>query len=256
MLVDDKKIVVMGVANKWSIAWGISKELLKNNATLIFTYHMDRNRKAIEKLLKKEKVSNYDLVQLDVTSDEDFSRAFDEIKQRHNAIDGLVHSVAFSKKEELSGEYMNTSRDGYLLAQNISAYSLVRATKHATELMTEGGTIITMTYLGGERVVKNYNVMGVAKSALESSVKYLAHDLGKKDIRINAISAGPIKTLSAKGVGQFNKLLEIYKDKAPLGRIITHEDLGKNALYLLSDLSSGVTGETIHVDCGYSILGY
>lgn len=256
MLVENNKIIVMGVANKWSIAWAISKKLIENNAYIIFTYHMDRNKKSIEKLMKKQNYDKYDLVKLDVSKDEDFDRAFEMIKQKHPKIDGLLHSVAFAKKEELAGKYYDTSREGFILSQNISAYSFVKATKYVKDLMKDGGKIVCLTYIGGERVIKNYNVMGVAKASLEASVKYLAHDLGEENIRVNAISAGPVKTLSGKGVGDFNKLLNAFKEKAPMGRLINHEDLGNTGLYLLSDLSSAVTGENIHVDCGYSVLGY
>lgn len=256
MLVDNRKIVVMGVANKWSIAWGIAKKLLENDAEVIFTYHMDRNKRSIEKLLDKGNYKNYSLVKLDVSKDEDYESAFEEIKNNYKNIDGLVHSVAFANKEELAGNYYDTSREGFLLAQNISAYSFVKASKYASELMNDGGQIVCLTYLGGERVVINYNVMGVAKASLEASVKYLAHDLGSKNIRVNAISAGPIKTSSAKGVGEFGKLINGFLEKAPMERLVNHEDLGNTALYLLSDLSSAVTGENIHVDCGYSVLGY
>lgn len=256
MLVDNRKIVVMGVANKWSIAWGIAKKLLDNDATVIFTYLNERSQKSIEKLVKSEGYENYSMVKLDVTNDEDYESAFGYIESTYKRIDGLVHCIAHANKDELEGEYLDTSREGFLMAQNISAYSLVKASKYASDLMDDSGQIICLTYLGGERVVLNYNVMGVAKASLEASVKYLAHDLGKKNIRVNAISAGPIKTLAAKGVGEFNKLLNGFLEKAPMGRLINHEDLGNTALYLLSDLSSGVTGENIHVDCGYSVLGY
>ena len=256
MLVDNRKIVVMGVANKWSIAWGISKKLMDNNATIIFTYLNDRSKRSIKKLVDSEGYTNYSLVKLDVTKDQDYENAFQTIKNEYKVIDGLVHCVAHAKKEELEGEFVDTSREGFLMAQDISAYSLVKASKYASEMMKDRGESICLTYLGGERVVLNYNVMGVAKASLEASVKYLAHDLGKRNIRVNAISAGPIKTLAAKGVGEFNKLLNGFLEKAPMERLINHEDLGNTAMYLLSDLSSGVTGETIHVDCGYSILGY
>lgn len=256
MLVDDRKIVVMGVANKWSIAWGISKKLLDNDATVIFTYLNERSKRSIKKLVESEGYKNYSLVKLDVTKDEDYENAFETIKEEYTVIDGLVHCVAHAKKEELEGEFVNTSREGFLMAHDISAYSLVKASKYASEMMKDRGEIICLTYLGGERVVLNYNVMGVAKASLEASVKYLAHDLGKRNIRVNAISAGPIKTLAAKGIGEFNKLLNGFLEKAPMERLIDHDDLGNTAMYLLSDLSSGVTGETIHVDCGYSILGY
>lgn len=171
-------------------------------------------------------------------------------------IHGIAHCIAFANKEELSGEYLNTTRDGFLLAHNISSYSLTAVAKTARPLMTEGGSIVTLTYLGGERVVQNYNVMGVAKASLDASVKYLANDLGKENIRVNAISAGPIRTLSAKGISDFNSILKEIEERAPLRRTTTQEEVGDTALFLFSDLSRGITGETIHVDSGFHILGY
>ncbi len=170
-------------------------------------------------------------------------------------IHGLAHCIAFANKEELAGDYMNTTRDGFLLAHNISSYSLTAVAKAAKDLMTEGGSIVSMTYLGGERVMQNYNVMGVAKASLEASVKYLASDLGKHGIRVNAISAGPIRTLSAKGVGDFNSILKEIEERAPLRRNTTQEEVGDTAVFLFSDLSRGITGENLHVDSGYHILG-
>ena len=170
-------------------------------------------------------------------------------------IHGLAHCIAFANKEELEGEYMNTTRDGFLLAQNISSYSLTAVAKEARGLMTEGGSIVTLTYLGGERVMQNYNVMGVAKASLDASVKYLAADLGKEGIRVNSISAGPIRTLSAKGIGDFNMILNIIEERAPLRRATTPEEVGDTAVFLFSDMARGITGENIHVDSGYHILG-
>lgn len=252
----DKNIVVMGVTNKWSIAWACAKQLHEAGANLIFSYYGERSLRSLEKLAKSEDVQGILNVSCDVTSDEDIEAAFKTIGDEIGTIHGVVHSVAFSKKEELTGKYMNTSRDGYALAQDVSAFSLVAVTKYASPLMSEGGGIVTMSYLGGERVVMNYNVMGVAKAALEMSVKYLAHDLGEQGIRVNAISAGPIKTLSAKGVADFDKLCEGYEGRAPLRRMVKAEEVGNSAVFLLSDLSSAVTGEVLHVDCGFSILGY
>ena len=191
----------------------------------------------------------------DVSNDQSIEDAFEQIKADVGVIHGLAHCIAFADKEDLKGEFKQTSREGFLTAHNISAYSLVAVSRAAEPLMTEGGSIVTLTYLGGERVVQNYNIMGVAKASLDASMKYLANDLGKQNIRINAISAGPIRTLSAKGVGDFNKILKDIEEKAPLRRTVTQEEVGSNAYYLFSDLSSGVTGEIIHVDSGYSILG-
>jgi len=253
---NNKNIVIMGVTNKWSIAWACAKSLHQAGANLIFTYYGDRSLRSIDKLVKEAGMENVFNVSCDVTSDDSIQEAFKAIGSHAPVVHGLVHSVAFSKKEELSGRYADTSRDGYQLAQDVSAYSLVAVTKAVDPLMTEGGGIVTMSYLGGERVVKNYNVMGVAKAALEMSVRYLANDLGEKQIRVNAISAGPVKTLSAKGVSDFDKLCAGYEDKAPLRRMVKPEEIAKSCVYLLSDLSTGVTGEVLHVDCGYSILGY
>jgi len=248
-LMNKKNVVVMGVANKWSIAWGIAKKFQEENANLIFTYYGERSLKALEKLLAEENVHDVLLISCDVTSDEDIESTFAEIKERVGVLHGVVHSIAHAKKEELAGEYKDTSREGFLMAQDISAYSLVAVTKYAEPLMTEGGSIVTLTYLGGERVVKNYNVMGVAKASLEASVKYLAHDMGIRNIRVNAISAGPIKTLAAKGVSGFSALQKAFEEKAPIRRMVTQEEVANTALFLCSDMGTGVTGENIHVDC-------
>lgn len=191
----------------------------------------------------------------DVTKDKEISALFQFLKEEVGVLHGVVHSIAHAKVEELEGKYANTSRDGYLMAQEISVYSLVAVAREAEKLMTEGGSIIAMTYLGGERVVQNYNVMGVAKAALESSVQYLANDLGPNQIRVNAISAGPIRTLAAKGVKDFNTILHQIEEKAPLRRTTDASEVGDTALFLMSDWSRGITGEVIHVDSGYHILG-
>jgi len=255
-LLKDRNILIMGVANKWSIAWGIAKKLNEDGANLVFSYYGDSSKKNLVKLLAEEGLGDVLLLEVDVTKDEQLDEAFETLKDRIGVLHGLVHSIAHSKKEELQGEYSNTSRDGFIMAHEISSYSFVAAAKRAEALMTEGGSMLTLTYLGGERVVKNYNVMGVAKASLEASVKYLAHDMGRKNIRVNAISAGPIKTLAAKGVGEFGKLLKRFEEKAPLKRAITQEEVGNAALFLMSDMSSAITGENLHVDGGYSILGY
>lgn len=255
-LVHNQNILVMGVANKWSIAWGIAKKLHEEGANLVFSYYGESSLRNLEKLLAQEGIENALTLEVDVTQDEQLDRAFSTLQEKIGVLHGLVHSIAHSKREELAGEYLNTSRDGFAMAQDISAYSLVAAAQRAVPMMTSGGSIIALTYLGGERVVKNYNVMGVAKASLEASVKYLAHDLGARNIRVNAISAGPIKTLAAKGIGEIDKLLKAFEEKAPMRRGITLDEIGNSAVFLLSGMSSAITGEVLHVDCGYSILGY
>lgn len=248
--------VVMGVANKRSIAWGIAQALHNAGARLVFTYAGERLEKSVRELAETLERQDSLILPCDVTSDENIETAFSEIKEQVGTIHGLAHCIAFAKTEELKGDYMNTTRDGFLLAHNISAYSLTAVAKAAKDLMTEGGSIVTLTYLGGERVLTNYNVMGVAKASLDASVRYLASDLGKLGIRVNSISAGPIRTLSSKGVSDFNLILSMIEDKAPLRRTTTQEEVGDTALFLFSDLSRGITGENIHVDSGYHILGY
>jgi enoyl-[acyl-carrier protein] reductase I len=253
-LLEGKTYVVMGVANQRSIAWGIARSLHAAGAKLIFTYASERMEKSVRDLAATLEGQDAPVVPCDVTSDEDIAACFATIRETVGTIHGIAHCIAFANKEELKGEYLNTNREGFLLAQNISAYSLTAVAKEARPLMTEGGSIVTLTYLGGERAIKNYNVMGVAKASLEASVKYLACDLGKDSIRVNAISAGPIRTLSAKGVGDFNSILREIEERAPLRRATTAEEVGDTALYLFSHLSRGVTGETIHVDSGYHVL--
>ncbi|MEJ9211460.1 enoyl-ACP reductase FabI [Bacillus smithii] len=251
-LLKGKTFVVMGVANKRSIAWGIARSLHQAGARLIFTYAGERLEKSVKELAASLNEDSL-VLPCDVTNDEDIKKCFAEIKNRVGVIHGLAHCIAFANKEDLSGDYVDTSRDGYLLAQNISSYSLTAVAREAKELMTEGGSIVTMTYLGGERVVTNYNVMGVAKAALEASVRYLAADLGKYGIRVNSISAGPIRTLSAKGISDFNSILKVIEERSPLRRTTTQEEVGDTAVFLFSDMSRGITGENIHVDSGFHI---
>ncbi|MBD7938101.1 MULTISPECIES: enoyl-ACP reductase FabI [Cytobacillus] len=249
-----KTYVVMGVANKRSIAWGIARSLHTAGANLIFTYAGERLEKSVRDLVSTlEGAEDSLVIPCDVTNDEDVESCFKQIKEAVGEINGIAHCIAFANKEELQGEYMNTSRDGFLLAHNISSYSLTAVAKAARPLMVEGSSIVTMTYLGGERAIKNYNVMGVAKASLDASVKYLAVDLGKENIRINSISAGPIRTLSAKGIGEFNSILKEIEENAPLQRTTTPEEVGDTAVFLFSDMSRGITGENIHVDSGYHI---
>lgn len=251
-LLSGKNILIMGVANKRSIAWSIAKSLYEAGARLIFTYQGERFEKNIYDLTAEMKESL--IYSCDVTKEDEVTSLFANLKEEVGTLHGVVHCIAHAKAEELQGKYSDTSRDGYLMAQEISVYSLVAVAREAEALMTEGGSIITLTYLGGERVVKNYNVMGVAKAALESSVKYLANDLGPNKIRVNAISAGPIRTLSAKGVSEFNTILHDIEEKAPLRRVTDPSEVGDTALFLISDLARGITGEVIHVDSGYHIL--
>jgi len=255
LLLKDKNIVVMGVANERSIAWGIAKSLHKQGANLIFTYRKERSLEKLQKLLLENKIKPLLTVACDVLDDESVISAFNEIEKHAGTIHGLVHSVAFADKDELQGEFVNTTREGYLLAQSSSAYSLVLVAREAKRLMSEGGSIVTQSYIGAERVVKNYNVMGVAKAALEASVRYLAEDLGKYGIRVNAISAGPIRTLAAKGVSGFNDIMSTIEERAPLRRNIDQDEVGDATMFLISNLSRGITGEVIHVDAGYHILG-
>ncbi|MDQ0268713.1 enoyl-ACP reductase FabI [Cytobacillus purgationiresistens] len=250
----DKTFVVMGVANKRSIAWGIARSLHESGARLIFTYAGERLEKNVRDLVETLEDADALVLPCDVTNDEDIASCFAQIKEASGTIHGVAHCIAFANKEELQGDYMNTTRDGFLLAHNISSYSLTAVAKEAKELMTDGGSIVTLTYLGGERAIKNYNVMGVAKASLDASVKYLAADLGKEGIRVNSISAGPIRTLSAKGIGEFNSILKEIEERAPLQRTTTPEEVGDTAVFLFSHLSRGITGENIHVDSGYHIL--
>ncbi|QCJ41785.1 enoyl-ACP reductase FabI [Bacillus sp. S3] len=249
-----KTYVVMGVANKRSIAWGIARSLHNAGARLIFTYAGERIESSVRELADSLEAEGTLVLPCDVTNDEAIADCFAKIKEAAGTIHGLAHCIAFAKTEELKGEFVNTSRDGFLLAQNISAFSLTAVAKEARGLMTEGGSIVTLTYLGGERAIPNYNVMGVAKASLDASVRYLATDLGKDGIRVNSISAGPIRTLSAKAIGEFNSILNEIEEKAPLRKTTTPEEVGDTALFLFSDLSRGITGENIHVDSGYHIL--
>ncbi|GAA0361520.1 enoyl-[acyl-carrier protein] reductase I [Bacillus horti] len=254
-LMKNKIIVVMGVANERSIAWGIAQSLHKQGAKLIFTYRKERSFEKLKSLLEKEDVKPLLTVACDVLDDQSLEQAFSTIKEEVGTIHGVVHSVAFADKDELKGEYVDTSREGYLLAQNSSAFSLVAVAREAKKCMDQGGSIVTQTYIGSVRVVKNYNVMGVAKAALEANVRYLAEDLGKYGIRVNAVSAGPIRTLAAKGVSGFNQIMSKIEENAPLRKNVDQGEVGDATMFLLSDLSRGVTGDIIHVDAGYHIMG-
>lgn len=249
-----KTYVVMGVANKRSIAWGIARALDSAGANIVFTYAGERFEKSVRDLVATLDGKHEMILPCDVTSDESVSSCFAEIGEKAGTIHGLAHCIAFAKTEELAGNFSDTSREGFLLAQNISSYSLTIVSKYAKPLMADGGSIVALTYIGGERVLPNYNVMGVAKASLEMSVRYLAADLGRNNIRVNAISSGPIRTLSSKGVSDFNSILHEIEEKAPLHRNTTPEEVGDTAVFLFSEMSRGITGETIHVDSGYHVL--
>ncbi|OLN23850.1 enoyl-[acyl-carrier-protein] reductase [Domibacillus antri] len=253
---EGKTFVVMGVANKRSIAWGIARSLDAAGARLVFTYAGERLEKNVRDLAATlENQNDPFILSCDVTDDAAIEKCFAEIKEKAGVIHGLAHCIAFANKEDLDGDFVDTSREGFMLAHNISAYSLTAVAKYAKPLMTEGGSIVTLTYLGGERVITNYNVMGVAKASLDASVRYLAADLGKDGIRVNSISAGPIRTLAAKGISDFNDMLTKIEERAPLRRTTTQEEVGDTAVFLFSDMSRGITGENIHVDSGYHITG-
>jgi len=251
----NKTYVIMGFANKRSIAWGIAESLSKAGARLIFTYATERLEKNVRDLAETLERKDFLVLPCDVTNDEDIDKAFHQIKEDVGTIDGIAHCIAFANKDELVGDYLNTTRDGFLLAHNISAYSLTAVVKAARPIFAEGASVVTLTYLGGERVVQNYNVMGVAKASLDASVMYLANDLGKDGIRVNGISAGPIRTLAAKGIGGFNEVIKEMENKSPLKRPVTQEEVGDTALFLMSNMSRGITGEIIHVDSGYNTIG-
>ena len=249
-----KNVVVMGVANERSIAWGIAKRLFDVGAHVIFTYRKERSKNKIEKLIAGLDVQAT-IVECDVNNDESIAKAFTEIGEKFTIIHGIVHSVAFAHAEDLHNRFVETTRDGYAFAQDTSAYSLIAVTKAAKPYMTEGGSIVTMSYLGAERVLPGYNVMGVAKAALEASMRYLAADVGAENIRVNAISAGAIRTLAAKGVPSFNQILHKIEENAPLKRNTNQEEVADMTIVMLSQLSRGVTGETIYIDSGYHIMG-
>ncbi len=253
MLLKDKNILIMGLRNKWSIAWGAAKSAQEQGANLIFTYLSQEKKESIEKLV--ETIPGAKMYPCDVSSDDNIEKLFKSLKKDYGKIHGILHSIAHAKSEDLHDSFVNTSRDGFAHAGNVSAYSLVAVSRAAQSVMSEGGSIVTLTYLGSEKVMPNYNVMGVAKAALECSVRYLANDLGPKAIRVNAVSAGPIKTLSARGVKDLDQILRAVETKAPLRRNVDAKEVGDVVTFLFSDMSRAVTGEVIYADSGYSIMG-
>ena len=248
-----KRGLIMGVANERSIAWGIAKMAANHGAELAFTYQGEALLKRLSPLAQS--VDSEMVMQCDVTDEHSLETVFNTIRGNWGKIDFVVHAIAYSDKDELKGEYINTTRDNFLRTLDISCFSFTSVAKYSAELMPDGGSLLTLSYYGAERVMPHYNVMGVAKAALESSVRYLAMDLGDQKIRVNGLSAGPMKTLAASGIGDFRYILKWNEYNSPLKRNVTLEDVGGAAIYLLSDLSSGVSGEIHHVDCGYNIVG-
>ena len=252
-LMKNKKGLVMGVANERSIAWAIAKTLSNSGAEVALTYQGETLKKRIEPLAKE--INSSMVLECNVENEDNISKVFNEIKKKWKVIDFVVHAIAFSNREELKGKYLNTTKDNFKRTMDISCYSFTAVAREAEKIMTNGGALLTLSYFGSEKFMPHYNVMGIAKSALEASIKYLAKDLGKRKIRVNALSPGPIKTLAASAIGDFNYILKWNENNSPLKRNITVDDISGSAIYFLSDLSSGVTGEIHHVDSGYNIIG-
>ena len=249
-----RNAVVFGVANKRSIAWSIAQGLHQAGAKLAITYQNERLGLEAKDLIQD--LPGAESFQCDVSRDEEIDHLFAKLKERYGKLHVLVHSIAFAPAEELKGEFVSTSREGFRIAHDVSVYSLIALARAAAPLMEDGGSIITLTYYGSTRVVPRYNVMGVAKAALECSVRYLAYDLGKRKIRVNAISAGPIKTLAARGIADFSDMLKAHAERAPLQRNVDVNEVGATGVFLASDASGAITGETLYVDCGYNIMGF
>ena len=250
---EGKRGLIMGLANDRSLAWGIARALGSQGAELAFSYQGEALEKRVRPLAAE--LGSDMLIDCDVSSMDALDTAFAQLRDRWGTIDFLVHAIGFSDKAELRGKYVDTSLDNFLMSMNISAYSFTAVARRARDMMPNGGSLLTLSYYGAEKVIPHYNVMGLAKAALETSVKYLAMDLGPENIRVNAISAGPIKTLAASGIGDFRYIMRWNEYNSPLRRNVTIEDVGGAGVYLLSDLSSGVTGEVHHVDCGYHVVG-
>ncbi|MES1245522.1 MAG: enoyl-ACP reductase [Acidobacteriota bacterium] len=248
-----KRGLVMGVANAHSLGWAIAERLQAAGAELAFSYQGERLKESLEKLTKD--VPGTRLSQCDVTREEDLEATFGDLKEAWGGLDFLVHSIGFAPRTAMDGRYIDTTRQDWLTALDISAYSLVAVARHAEPLLNEGGSLVTLTYYASEKVVPKYNVMGIAKSALEASVRYLAYEMGKKQVRVNAVSAGPVRTVAARSIPGFMKMYNKVSGIAPLGRNVTHEEVGNLGLFLLSPLASGITGETVYVDAGYHVMG-
>ncbi len=255
MLLKGKKVLIMGIRNKWSIAWGAAKSAYENGAEVLFTCSDMENVEKIKELISE--IPNSKLYTCDAGSDESISNCLEQVKNENGKIDGILHSIAHANTEDLRNDFIKTSRDGFAHASDISAYSLVAISRIAMEkeLLNGNASIVALTYYGSEKVVAGYNVMGVAKAALETSIKYLAQNLGANTIRVNAISAGPIKTLSAKGIKDFGSILNVVEERAPLHKNVTTKEVGDTVTFLFSEMSSAITGEVIHVDNGFSTIG-
>ena len=251
---DGRVAVVFGLANKRSIAWAIAQGLHAAGAQLAITYQNERMEMEAKDLILS--LPGAEAFMCDVSRDEEIDRVFQQFEERYGKLHALVHSIGFAPVAELKGDFVSTSREGFRIAHDVSVYSLIALARRAARLMQDGGSIITLTYYGAEKVVPHYNVMGVAKAALECTVRYLAFDLGKQKIRVNAISAGPIKTLAARGIGDFTDMLKSHAGRAPLQRNVDANEVGATGVFLASDAGSGITGETIYVDCGYNIMGF
>lgn len=249
-----KTAVIFGLANKRSIAWAIAQKLQQAGWRLAITYQNERLELEAKDLIAE--LPGATGFMCDVTQDDQVAKLFDQLKEKYGALHGLVHSIGFAPESDLKGEFVNTTREGFRIANDISVYSLIAVARGALPLMTSGGAIVTLTYYGAEKVVPRYNLMGVSKAALEATVRYLANDLGSKAIRVNAISAGPIKSLASRGISNFGDMLKTQIERAPLKRNVDPAEVGATAAFLLSDGGSGITGETIYVDCGYNIMGF
>lgn len=255
MLLEKKKILIMGVRNKWSIAWGTALRTAENGAELFFTYQGEENKDKIETLLSE--IPYKKAYTCDASKDEDLKRVLMQIKEEYGKLDGIVHCIAHANTDDLKNDFINTSKEGFAHANDVSAYSFVATARIAKELdiLNENASLVSLTYYGSTKVLPGYNVMGVAKAALECSIRYLADNLGPQGVRVNAISAGPIKTLSSKGIKDFNSILDIVEEKAPLRRNVTQEEVGDSVVFMLSQMSRAVTGEVLYVDSGYNIMG-
>ncbi len=252
-MLEGKRGIVFGVANEYSIAWAIAEAAHEHGAQLAITYQNERFEETVRKLAST--LTDPLVLQCDVSEDEQIVRVYEEVARHWGKLNFVVHSIAYAPRTALEGKFLDTTRADFLLAHDISVYSFVAVTRHAVPLMPDGGSILTLTYLGSERAVPGYNVMGVCKAALEACVRYLAAELGDRNIRVNALSPGPIKTLAARGIPGFTRMLDIVKERAPLKRSTTQEEVGRMAVVLLSDYASSITGEVIYVDCGYHIMG-
>ena len=252
-LLEGKNILVMGIRNKWSIAWGIAKSCDAQGAKLIFTYRGERERESVEELLRD--FPGCRAYACNVENEDEVDELFDKIKKEYKSLDGIVHCIAHAQKEDLKKDFLETSKEGYSHALDVTSYSLILVAKHAKNLMPNGGSIVTISYYGASKVMPGYNLMGAAKAALEANVRYLANEIGPIGIRVNSISSGPIKTISSREINDFNSMLEIVEKKSPLKKSVTPAEIGDSAVFLLSELSRGITGTNLYVDNGYHIMG-